>query len=155
MAQYMNGSAAVELGHDDSGHHLTLVAEQPRRVRHTNPEVYAGAHARTQTALSPLAVTAIKCAGVFVAVLVVASLMRVFIMAMAFGFASQNASINVQLETARSQGAELEVQQSVYGSSERIKSIATDVYGMVPAADVAVLDLSAPIVAVAPEADAE
>ena len=64
-------------------------------------------------------------------------------MANAFGFAYQNASLNSQLEEARSLGAELEVKQSVFGSAERIESIATDVYGMVPVSDVAVLDLAA------------
>ena len=153
MAQYMSGSTAVQLDHEDLGQHLTLVTEQPGRVRHTQPQAHTAAHAQAQTALSPLAVTACKCAAVFAAVLVAVAVVRVFIMASAFGFASQNASINVKLEAALSQGAELEVQQSVYGSSERIKSIATDVYGMVPAADVAVLDLSA---ASAPsEADTE
>ena len=143
MAQYVSGSTAVELEHEDLGQHLTLVEGRSRRA--SQEQVQTGAHsqAQAQTALSPLAITAIKCVAAFVAVLVVASLARVFIMATAFGFAAQNTSIASQLETARSQGAELEVQQSVYGSSDRIKSIATDVYGMVPAADVAVLDLGA------------
>lgn len=141
MAQYMSGSTAVELDHEELGQHLTLVTGRPRRARHEQPQTRVAA--KTQTELSPLVVTALKCAAVFVAALAAVSIVRVLLVATAFGFASQNATMNAQLETARSQGAELEVQQSVYGSSERIKSIATDVYGMVPAADVAVLDLQA------------
>lgn len=150
MAQYMSGSTAVELDHEELGQHLTLVTDRPRRARHEQPQTRVAAKAQTE--LSPLAVTALKCVAVFVAALAVVSVARVLLVATAFGFASQNASMNIQLETARSQGAELEVQQSVYGSSERIKSIATDVYGMVPAADVAVLDLHA---VAAPEAETE
>lgn len=150
MAQYMSGSTAVELDYEDLGQHLTLVEGEPRRAKREQVQTGSHAHAQTQTALSPLAITAIKCVAAFSAALVVVSLARVFIMATAFGFAAQNTAISTQLETARSQGAELEVQQSVYGSSDRIKSIATDVYGMVPAADVAVLDLGASV-----ETDAE
>lgn len=140
MASYVNGSVAVDLEQ-----HAEFESPSPRLVVIDVPEHLRRKHAQSQgqTALSPLAVTAIKCAVAFVAVVVLASFARSLLMANAFGFAYQNASLNSQLEEARSLGAELEVKQSVFGSAERIESIATDVYGMVPVSDVAVLDLAA------------
>lgn len=134
---YTNGSAAIQIEQEayEAPSHLRVVTSEPRTRSHARPQA--------QATLSPMAVTAIKCAVAFVAVALVAAFVRVAIMASAFGFAAQNAAIESQLSEARSQGAELEVQQSVYGSSDRIKAIATDVYGMVPADSVAVLDLSA------------
>ena len=142
MAPYVDGNLAVELGQEELQEQqlfprLTVV-EVPEHLRRRH------AQAQGQTALSPLAVTAIKCVAVFVAAVVVASLARSFLMASAFSFSFQNTSLNAQLEEARSLGADLEVKQSVFGSAERIESIASDVYGMVPIADVAVLDLSQP-----------
>ncbi len=149
MASYVNGSVAVDLEQQ-----AELESPSPRLVVVDVPEHLRRKHAQSQgqTALSPLAITAIKCAVVFAAVVVLASFGRSLLMANAFGYAYQNAALSGQLEEARSLGAELEVKQSVFGSAERIESIATDVYGMVPVADVAVLDLTvAPVEEPEPE----
>lgn len=140
MASYVDGNLAVALEQED------VQSQSPRFTVVDVPENLRGRHAQAQgqTALAPLAVTAIKCAVAFVAVVAVLSLARSFLMASAFSFSYQNAALSSQLEEARSLGADLEVQQSVFGSAERVVSIATDVYGMVPMTEVAVLDLTQP-----------
>lgn len=154
MAQYyVNGSAAVK--YEEEALEREEALQQPQRQLTVLP----GSRPRTlrqeqtQAALSPLAVTGIKCAVAFVAVVAVAAIVRIALIAVAFGFASSNATLETELDEARSLGSELEVQQSVYGSADRITSLATDVYGMVPADSVAVIDLSAAAVDAAPADD--
>ncbi len=154
MAPYVNGSAAVKLGQEAE------VLETPSRARAPRLTVLPGnggspkigAHAaprareRAEHVLSPLMVTAFKCIAAFVAVLLIASIGRVLLVSLAYGFTSSNHSMITQLDDARSLGSELEVQQSVYGARERVVSLATDVYGMVPATSTAVVDVTEPVV---------
>lgn len=142
MAQYVNGSAAVQLGQEEFEQNVAV--QQPGR----NLTVLPGSrpqhsrHEQNQTALSPIAVTAIKCAVAFAAIVAVVAIARILLISAAFGYASQNAAMLTQLDEARSEASELEVQQSVYGSADRITSLATEVYGMVPIESVEVLELS-------------
>lgn len=139
--QYMNGNAAVELGQQEP---LELPEEEPRPQFTVLPGSGAERRAREQQEreLAPLVVTALKCAAAFAAVLVVVALARILVIALAYGYASSNNDMVSRLDDLRSQESELEVQQSVYGSSERVLSLATSVYGMVPAESVTVVDVS-------------
>ena len=137
MAHYVSGSAAIN--YDGAFSAYPQPSPQPRR----RFRVVEGAHAApTSTPLSPLAVTAIKCAIGFIASLAVVAVIRILVIALAFGVASSNAVLANQLESARALGNELEVQQAVYGRSDRIIEIATGVYGMVPMQGTAIMDLS-------------
>lgn len=138
-AQYMNGNAAVEVGQQEAP---DLTEEQQRPRFTVLPGTRERAGERSEHELAPLAVTALKCAAAFAAVLVVAALARILVIAVAYGYASSNNDMINRLETLSSQESELEVQQSVYGSSDRIVSLATGVYGMVPAESVTVVDLA-------------
>ncbi len=140
---YVEGSAAVEFDLEPVEREEAL--QQPSRQLTVLPGSRGriGRQEQTQTVLSPIAVTGIKCAVAFAAVLAVAALARILLIALAFGFASDNATLYDQLEEARSLGSELEVQQAVYSNADRITSLATDVYGMVSAESVTVIDLSA------------
>lgn len=146
MAQYVNGSAAVQLGQEEfereelqqPGRRLTVLpGSRPQHREQT----------QTQTLLAPIAITALKCVGALAATVAAAAVVRTLLIASAFGFSASNTDLRAQLEDARSAGSELEVQQSVFGNPDRITSLATDVYGMVPVEDVTVIDVSVPVAA--------
>lgn len=145
MAQYVNGNVAYQLGAEELEREDVL--QQPGRRLTVLPGSRSQHHVRTQTAISPVVVTALKCATAFAVVIAAVALVRILLVASAFAVTSQNAQLSSQLDAARSQGSELEVQVAVYGSQDRITSLATEVYGMAPADSVAVLDLSAPYAA--------
>ncbi len=142
MAHYVNGSAAVDLNYGQEAFEYEEALQQPSRRLTVVPGSRPQGAQEGQKVLSPIVVTAIKCAVAFAAVVAVAAVARILLMAIAFGFASQNAQLTTQLDEARSLGSELEVQQSVYGNADRILALATDVYGMVPASGTDVIDLS-------------
>jgi cell division protein FtsL len=143
-AQYVRGNVAVELEQE----------EQAQRQFTVLPGYRPEHGVRTYRHLSPLAVTLVKCAGFLAAAFLALALGRVLVSATTAGFQAQNTALNSQLDTARSAGTELEVQVSVLGKSDRISSIATEAYGMVPAESVATLDLSASATDVADDAEA-
>ncbi len=149
MARYVNGSAAVEIGAEEVEREQELELTQPDQRFTVLPgsRPQRGQQEQSQRVLSPLVVTAIKCAVAFVAVLFVVGLLRIAVISVAFGYASSNNALYNELDEARSEGSELEVQQAIYGSSDRITSLATDVYGMTAADGVAILDLTVPSIA--------
>ena len=140
MTQYVNGNVAYQLGAEELEREDLL--QQPGRRLTVLPGSRPRQHAQTQTAVHPIVVTALKCATAFAVVIAAVALVRILLIASAFTVASQNSQLTAQLDAARSAGSELEVQVAVYGSKERVTSLATEVYGMVPADNVAVIDLS-------------
>ncbi len=80
--------------------------------------------------LSAALITAIKCAGAVAITLVAASIVKVGLISVAYGYLMQNSDLNTELESSRYQAAELEVQNAQFANQERIYSIATQVYGM-------------------------
>lgn len=142
MAHYENGNAAVDLNYGQEAFEYEEALQQPSRRLTVVPGSRPRGAQEEQKVLSPIVVTAIKCAVAFAAVVAVVAVARILLMAVAFGFASDNSRLSTQLDEARSLGSELEVQQSVYGNSDRILALATDVYGMVPASSADVIDLS-------------
>lgn len=125
------------------------VEQSPRRETAARPRLRVvegtrqGTRTQSEPCLSPLAVHMLKAAAVVAVCLVAICIARVAIISSTYSVLMQNRDLNTQLDEARSLGSELEVQQSVYGNSARVKSIATDVYGMVPAGDVATVDVQA------------
>lgn len=144
MAQYVNGSAAVQLGQEEFEREEL---QQPGRRLTVLPGSRPQHREQTQTLLAPIAITALKCVGALAATVAAAAVVRTLLIASAFGFSASNTDLRAQLEDARSAGSELEVQQSVFGNPDRITSLATDVYGMVPVEDVTVIDVSVPVAA--------
>ncbi len=138
---YVNGSAAEQLYNE-----AEVLQHEEQREAERQFVVVPGSRGKSvpvpDGSLSPIVVTAIKCAVALAAVISVICIARVFIVGMAYGVIAENAQILIQLDEARSAGSELEVQQSIYGNAERIRSIATDVYGMAPAQGSEVLDVS-------------
>lgn len=125
------------------------VEQSPRRTTSARPRlrVVEGTHQATRTqsepCLSPLAVHILKAAAVVAVCFVAICIARVAIISSTYSVLVQNRDLTAQLDEARSLGGELEVQQSVYGNAARVKSIATGVYGMEPAGQVATLDVQA------------
>lgn len=131
------------------------VEQSPRRTATARPRlrVVEGTRQATRTqsepCLSPLAAHILKAAAVVAVCFVVICIARVAIISSTYSVLVQNRDLTAQLDEARALGGELEVQQSVYGNAARVKSIATGVYGMEQAGQVATLDVQA---AQAPEA---
>lgn len=140
---YVHGNLAERLNHAE-----VEVEQSPRREESTRARlrVVEGSRTRTQSepCLSPLAVHVLKVAAVVVACFVVVCVVRIALIAGTYSVLVESRELSTQLEEARSLGSELEVQQSVYGNADRVRSIATDVYGMVPATQQATLDVTAP-----------
>lgn len=125
------------------------VEQSSRRESNVRPRlrVVEGSRQATRSqaepSLSPLAAHALKAAVVVAVCFVAICVARVAIISNTYTVLVQNRDLTSQLEEARALGSELEVQQSVYGNAARVKSIATNVYGMVPAGQVASMDVQA------------
>lgn len=130
--RYVHGSVAEQLEREELG----SSSSRPSLNVVTSPR--ASQHAETY--LSPLAVTVLKAVAAVGVCLAVACVGRIAVITKCFQVTSANSAITTQIDEARAAGDELEVQQSIYGNSERVRSIATDVYGMVPAGQVTTIN---------------
>ena len=126
--QYVHGSAAEQLEREQLGGTSSRpslnVLQSPRTSQHA------------ETYLSPLAVTVLKAVAAVGVCVALACVGRIAVITKCFQVTSANSALTTQIDQARATCDELEVQQSIYGNSERVRSISTDVYGMVPAGQV-------------------
>ncbi len=135
---YVHGNLAEQLDFEPQ--------VQPVEQQDARPQLNVVNGTRTQSRqqadpyLSPLQMTVVKAVAALVVGIVAVCIARVAIISSTYAVMSQNSNLTSQLEEARSLGSELEVQQSVVANSERVRSIATDMYGMVPAGQVVSLD---------------
>lgn len=142
---YVHGNLAEQLDHAEELQRTAAREVTPR----PHLSVVTGTRGRqhAEARLSPLATTALKAAVAVVACVVVISMVRIGVIAATYSVLSENNALLTSLDEARSLGSELEVQQSILGSSERVKSIATEVYGMVSATTVSTIDVSSQVAA--------
>lgn len=127
--RYIHGSLAEQLEYEEVESPRVRRTPRPSLTVLTTPEESRHAEAY----LSPLAATIVKAAVALGVCLALACVARVVLITMCFSVTSENNAIITQIDDARAAGDELEVKQSIYGNSERVRSIAVDVYGMVPA----------------------
>lgn len=132
--RYVQGSLAEELQHEE------VASSRPSFSVLVTPR--GGQHAERY--LSPLAATAVKCVIAVAVCVMLMSIVRVALITETFQLATANSTLNTQIDEARATGSELEVQQAIVSNSERIRSIAVDVYGMETAGQVTTI--SAPVV---------
>lgn len=130
--RYVHGSLAEQLENEGAASQRAGRASRPSLsvLPSAKPRQHAEAY------LSPLAVSILKAVVALGVCAAVACVARIAVITVCFSVSAQNNALVNQIDEARATGDELEVQQSVYGNSERVRSIATDVYGMVPAASV-------------------
>lgn len=138
MAGYVNGSNAVSIGGYGAPQQPVARPKGNLSVVRGMPESQPRHMA---TPVSPLTTTAIKCAIAFGVVLLAVAFARILLISLAFGVSYENAALNASLDEQRALGSQLEVQESMYGRSDRIIELATGVYGMVPAQGTAYMDL--------------
>lgn len=107
-------------------------------------DVYTGAGRAANQAVSPVFTHVLKVFCALVAVVFVIGLARIALASATTDVLNRGASAYEQLDEARSEGKNLEIMNSVYGSDTRIRSIAVDTLGMVEGDGSVTLDFSEP-----------
>lgn len=136
MARY-DDNTAYDLGASAFGQQAPASRREPREFN-----VVEGGNVSHARALSPVAMTVLKCVAAAAAVMFVAGLVKVALISAASSYLAQNAELDSQLEAARYSASELEVQNSIYSDKDRVWSIATQVYGMTYPEQSAQVDLA-------------
>lgn len=135
---YILGSAAEQFGAVRAPQRETQVRPAPRRLT----VVPGTRQASSEELLSPLACTTLRCArmvAVFAVALFTLSLMLTGVTRLIL---EQDRTVQSQVLDAQAQTRQLEVQVAANEDSSRIIEYSTQVYGMVPASQVATIDLT-------------
>lgn len=122
----------------------TRLGEQtaPRIDERPSLHVVAGEGREADQAVSPAFVGVIKVAIVLIALFTIVGLVRVGLASATASALNSNAALSDELDAGRDESSNLEVMQSVYGSSTRIRDLASGTLGMVDAQDSVTIDLS-------------
>lgn len=128
----------------DSAEQLSPAAPQSAPRKKAELELIAGRRPRrVETDLKGHAQMNLVLIGAIVfALIIVISGLRVTISALTVSTMMENTKIQSQIKSARSAADDLQVQQAVFSSPDRVYRIAVDSLGMIPASQVDELNLS-------------
>lgn len=118
-----------------------MPARAPRSASRPRLDVVTGAGRQSDQAVSPVFTHCIKVAAVLIALFCAIGLARVAVCGLTASTLNSNAALAGELTTAQEESSNLEVMNSVYGSSTRIRDLAEG-YGMTAAEGNVVLDFT-------------